>query len=41
MFDFTNAWQYYRGIINDKASKAAALPKFSDDLTLSQPGGMG
>ena len=28
-----------RGIINGKAGKAAALPKFSDMLTLSQPGG--
>ena len=26
-----------RGIINGKAGKAAALPKFSDMLTLSQP----
>ena len=25
--------------MNDKAGKAAALPKFSDMLTLSQPGG--
>ena len=28
----------YRGVINGKAGKAAALPKFSDTLTLSQPG---
>ena len=28
-----------RGVINGKAGKAAALPKFSDSLTLSQPGG--
>ena len=28
-----------RGVINDKAGKAAALPKFSDILTLSQPRG--
>ena len=27
------------GVINGKAGKAAALPKFSDTLTLSQPGG--
>ena len=26
-----------RGVINGKAGKAAALPKFSDTLTLSQP----
>ena len=29
---------YYRGVINGKAGKAAALPKFSNALTLSQPG---
>ena len=29
---------YVRGVINGKAGKAAALPKFSDMLTLSQPG---
>ena len=29
----------FRGVINGKADKAAALPKFSDTLTLSQPGG--
>ena len=28
-----------RGAINSKAGKADALPKFSDTLTLSQPGG--
>ena len=28
-----------RGVINGKADKAAALPKFSDMLTLYQPGG--
>ena len=28
-----------RGIINGKAGKAVALPKFSDTITLSQPGG--
>ena len=28
-----------RGVINDKAGKAAALPKFSDMLTLSLPRG--
>ena len=28
-----------RGVINGKADKAAALPKFSDMLTLSQSGG--
>ena len=28
----------HRGIINGKAGKAAALPKFSDTLTLSQSG---
>ena len=28
-----------RGVINGKAGKAAALPKFLDTLTLSQPGG--
>ena len=28
-----------RGVINDKAGKAAALPKFSDMLSLSQPAG--
>ena len=27
-----------KGVINGKAGKAAALPKFSDTLTLSQPG---
>ena len=29
----------HRGIINGKAGKAAALPKFSDTLTLSLPRG--
>ena len=29
----------HRGVINGKAGKAAALPKFSDTLTLSQPRG--
>ena len=29
-----------RGVINGKAGKAAALPKCSDMLTLSQPGGV-
>ena len=29
----------FRGVINGKAGKAAALPKFSDMLTLSQPEG--
>ena len=29
----------YRGVINGKAGKAAALPKFSDMLTPSQPEG--
>ena len=29
----------FRGVINGKAGKAATLPKFSDALTLSQPGG--
>ena len=28
-----------RGVINGNAGKAAALPKFPDTLTLSQPGG--
>ena len=28
----------HRGVINDKAGKAAALPKLSDSLTLSQSG---
>ena len=28
-----------RGVINGKAGKAAALPKFSDTLTLLQPRG--
>ena len=28
-----------RGVINGKAGKAAAFPKFSDMLTLYQPGG--
>ena len=28
-----------RGVINGKAGKAAALPKFSDTLTLSQSEG--
>ena len=32
---------YCRGISNGKAGKAAALPKFSDRLTLSQSGGGG
>ena len=27
------------GVINGEAGKAAALPKFSDTITLSQPGG--
>ena len=33
---------YYRGVINGKADKdkAATLPKFSDTLTLSHPGGV-
>jgi hypothetical protein len=30
---------YNRDVINGKTDKAAALPKFSDTLTLSQPGG--
>ena len=30
----------YRGVIKGKAGKAAALPKFSDTITLSQPGGV-
>ena len=30
-----------RSLINVKAGKAAALPKFSDRLTLSQSGGQG
>ena len=30
----------YRSVINGKAGKAAALPKFSDTLTLSQSGGV-
>ena len=29
----------YRGVIDGKADKAAALPKFSDTVTLSQPRG--
>ena len=29
----------YRGVINGEAGKAAALPKFSDKLTLSQSRG--
>ena len=29
--------EYDMGVINGKAGKAAALPKFSDMLTLSQP----
>ena len=29
----------YRGVINGKAGKAAALPKVSDTLTLSQSRG--
>ena len=29
----------HRGVINGKAGKAAALPKFSDMLTLCQSGG--
>ena len=29
----------FRDVINGKAGKAAALPKFSDTLTLSQSGG--
>ena len=32
---------YCRGVINGKAGKAAALPRFLDMLTLSQPGGAG
>ena len=35
-----NYWSY-RGVINGKAGKAAALTKFSDTLTLSQLGGGG
>ena len=31
----------FRGVINGKACKAAALPKFSNTLTLSQLGGGG
>ena len=31
----------YRGVINFKAGKAAALPKFSDKLTLSHSGWVG
>ena len=34
-------WIQCRGVINGKADKAAALPKFSDMLTLSQRGGRG
>ena len=29
----------YMGVINGKAGKTAALPKYSDTLTLSQPEG--
>ena len=29
----------YKGVINGKAGKTAALPKFSDTLTLSQSRG--
>ena len=29
----------YRDVINGKADKAAALPKFSDTINLSQPWG--
>ena len=29
----------FRGVINGKAGKAAALPKYLDTLTLSQPRG--
>ena len=29
----------FRGVINGKAGEAAALPNFSDTLTLSQPRG--
>ena len=32
-------WTLNRGVINGKAGKAAALPKFSDTLTLSLPRG--
>ena len=31
----------FRGVINGKAGKTAAFPKFSDMLTLSQSGGGG
>ena len=34
-------YYYNRGVINGKAGKAAALPKFLDTLTLSQSGGEG
>jgi hypothetical protein len=36
--DATNAI-HARGVVNGKAGKAAALPKFLDTLTLSQPEG--
>ena len=32
-------WLKFRGVINGKAGKTAALPKFSDTLTLSHSGG--
>ena len=35
-FVYSEHKKMYRGKINGKAGKAAALPKFSDTLTLSQ-----
>ena len=37
--DFCNSQHISRGVVNGKAGKAAAIPKFSDTLTLSQSEG--
>ena len=36
--DFCNSQHISRGVVNGKAGKAAAVPTFSDTLTLSQSG---
>ena len=38
-FKYKGVIMYVSGVINGKADKAAALPKFSDMLTLFQSGG--
>ena len=37
MLQYSILMHYARGVINGKASKAAALPQFLDTFTLSQP----